>query len=269
VREPKRTLGELAPQARAHRRVIAAIHLLGITAYAVPWLLRVDGASRLAISAAVLVLGITFATWTGASRRPTVVSVLGAILMAAAIGLGPAVVVTRRLDALLPVTPQIAMMFVLAIAFGVLSARPAVRARAYDQRPSFAAADRSGARAGAWLALIATPPLAFAAYLLRAAPHAPEAIFGVVIAAAIVLFGIIVSIAGSAGARGRKEWLAQVRRGEIPGYRLRPRIPTDPELVAFDDVASVRSAAVLEACAKAGVFQSAHSARAIALAPLD
>jgi hypothetical protein len=254
-----------------HRRVIAAIHLLGVTAYAVPWLLRIEGDSRLAVAGALLVLGIGFSTWTAASRWPTVVSVLGSLLMAGALGLGPTVFVTRRLDAVLPLTAQMAILAAVAVAFGVVLARPAVRARAYDERPSFAAADRSGARAGAWLVVIAMPPLAVVAYQLRLALHSPEAIFGVVIASAIVLFGVIVSIAGSMRAQGRKEWLAQVRRGEIPGYRLRPRVPSDPALVAFDDVANSRSSAVLEACANArnGFYPSSYGVRAIALAPLD
>lgn len=249
-----------------HRRVNAAIHLLGITAYALPWLLSLSGRVRIEASAAVLVLGVLFAAWTARSRAPTAVSVLGAVLTAATIGLGPTVRATGQLRSLLPLTPQTAVTFVLAIAFGVAIARPSVRSRFYETRPSLAAVDRSGARAGAWLAVVGVPPLAFALYRLTKAPQSLEAMFCLTIGFAIVLFGIIVSMTGSARARDRKVWLAQVRRGEVPGYRIRPRVPSDPVLVAYDDVVSSRSSAVLEACAKVGFIPSS---RAVALAPLE
>ena len=261
--------GAQTARPRAYRRVNAAIHLLGVTAYAVPWLLALRGRTRIEAAAAVLLLGVGFAAWTARSRRPTAVSVVGAILTAAVIALGPALRATGRLDALLPITPQTAMTFALACAFGVAIARPSVRGSGYVRRPSLAAADRSGARAGAWLVLVTSPTLVLAAYRLQAAPRAPEAIFAVATAAAIVLFGMVVSTVGASRARGRKQWLAKVRRGEVPGYRLRPRMPSDPALVAFDDVASSRSSAVLEAFARTGLLAMGQPGRAVALAPIE
>jgi len=224
--------------------------------------------TRIHAAGAALVLGVVFASWTARSRRPTIVSVLGAFAMAAVISLGPVIAAAGRLEAVLPLTPRTGITFAIAFAFGVVLARPAVWGCAYDQRPSLAAADRSGARAGLWLMLVASPPLAFAASLFRAAPNDGEPLFGLVIAATIVFFGLVVSLTGAVRARRRTKWLAQVRRGEIPGYRLRPRMPSDPALVAYDDVASVRSSAVLEACARASLFAEA-TGRPVALAPMQ
>jgi hypothetical protein len=250
-----------------YRRVNAAVHLLGITAYAVPWLLSLSGRARTEAAGAVLVLGLLFAVWTARSRRPTIVSVIGSIFIAAAIGLGPTLRAAGwHYQSLLPVTPQTAMMFVLAVAFGIAIARPSVRGSRYINRPSYAAADRSGARAGAWLVLVATPPLAYATYRMQRAPNLAEAAFGLAMAGAIVVFGVVVSMVGASRARSRRDWLEQVRRGEVPGFRIRPRTPSDPKLVAFDDVASSRSSAVLEACISPN--GSSHR-RAVALAPLE
>jgi len=257
---------DLGRSTRAYRRVVGAIHLLGITAYAVPWLSGLSGTTRIGAAGAVLLLGVIFAIWTARSRRPTVVSVLGAFLTAAAISLGPTIAAAGMPDAVLLLTPKTGITFAIAFAFGVVLARPAVWGCAYLQVPSLAAADRSGARAGLWLVLVASPPLAFAAYLFRAAPQDAEPTFGLVTAASIVLFGLIVSLTGAVRARSRARWLEQVRRGEIPGYRLRPRMPSDPALVAYDDVASVQSSAVLEECVRASLFAE-ETGRAIALAP--
>ena len=262
--------GELGRSTRAYRRVVGAIYLLGATAYAVPWLHGFRGPSNVAAATAgiVLVLGIAFAAWTARSRRPTIVSVLGAFLTAGAISVGPTIIAAGTVDAVLPLTSRTGLTFAIAFSLGVVLARPAAWGCAYGERPSLAAADRTAARAGAWLALVAMPPLALAIYAYRAGPSDPEAVFGLAVAGAIVFFGVVVSLSGARNARSRAKWLAQVRRGEIPGYRLRPRTPSDPVLVAFDDVVSVRSSAVLEACAKAALFAQAETGRPVALAPL-
>ena len=93
---------DLGRSTRAYRRVVAAIHLLGITAYVVPWLHGLHGTTRMLAAGAALLLGVIFATWTARSRRPTIVSVLSAFLMAAVISLGPTILAAGTLDAVLP-----------------------------------------------------------------------------------------------------------------------------------------------------------------------
>lgn len=262
----------LGPSTRAYRRVVAASHLLAITAYAMPWLRslrRLPIAMQLGSALAVLALGVLFSVWTSRSRRPTLVSILGASTVAATIGVAPdALHVTGPHDVIGLLTPRTGITLAAAVGFGVVLARPAVWGCAYDRRPSLAAVERLGARSGLWLVLVASPPLVLAVWLFRAMPHDKEGLCGLVMAATILLFGVVVSVTGAVQVRRRTKWLAQVRRGEIPGFRIRPRIPSDPALVAFDDVASVRSSAVLEALARPSLFVEERG-RPVALAPLQ
>lgn len=238
------------------RRIIAATYLLGATAYAAPWL-----AMNPKPIPALAVFGVLLATSiaTARARLPTLPSVIGALAVAAIV-VGPTQIHVE--------SRPTQMIAGVAFALGIVLARPAAWLARYRDQPSFSCADRISLRAGSWASLVSLPALARAVWLFRANPNRLEWKFDIAVAGVVTFFAIFLALRGALGARARNAWLARVRRGEIPGFRVRPLMDSDPALALFDEALSVRSSGVLEVCSKASLYAESESGRPVALAAL-
>lgn len=245
---------------RECRRVVAASYLLGMVAYGVPWLrlrvLKTGGLEALVPCAIVFACGLLFATWTSRSRHPILVSAFGAWLtVLGVLGAGKVFAHTTPdlhhgfLATVRSVSTRAdGITLAVALVVGVLFAVPAVWAEAAMERPSLDSADRLLAKSGTWMFTLALAPLGqmFRTWSLGAHDFSTVAL--VAVEAAIALFAIVVNFAGLLRMRRRRAWLSRVRRGEVPGFRLRPRLPSDPDLLPYDSVTALACDAVLEVC---------------------
>ncbi|WP_157069357.1 hypothetical protein [Sandaracinus amylolyticus] len=142
---------------------------------------------------------------------------------------------------------------------GIAVAVPSVALVRETLRPTACTTSMIGATLGAWSAGI----------IVLLALHREIVSEGTsVLAVAAMLAGIVVAARSYARIRSQQQWLARVRRGEIPGFVIVPAVEIEhsPDLLRFSPDATRDAVLVRERGGEGGAYREASAREPIAFA---